>query len=233
MCAQPDREVRSAAFGVDHPWVAVDTAVLTLDAEFGMSVLLVHKSMWDREPASEWRLPGMFIEPGETLEAAALRALALKAGIQGLHPRQLRVFDEPDRDARGWTISVAHVDVVRRSRIRLQPHTRIFPVTELPQLDFDHREIIELSVGRVREGYRAHPDPYRLLSDPLFTIRDLRKLHERVLGEDLNPDTFRRLMIPELIPTEEKRSGVRGKPALLYRHRDARRTAPPLSAAGP
>src|SRR4051794_40670200 len=95
-----------------RPSVAVDTAVLTLDPEQGLVVLEVR-----RPHEAGWALPGTFLHEGEVLAQAVDRSLRVKANVRGLHPRQLHVFDDPNRDDRGWVLSVAHVDVVRREQL--------------------------------------------------------------------------------------------------------------------
>ncbi|WP_028709532.1 NUDIX hydrolase [Propionicicella superfundia] len=199
-----------------RPSVAVDTAVLTVH-EGRLCVLLV------RGDAARERLPGTFLHPRETLREAALRALHEKAAVEGLAPRQLRVFDSPTRDDRGWVLSVAHVDAVRADRIRLTAHTRLVAVDEHPALAYDHTEIVAHAATTLRRQYRGQPDPWHLLphSGDGLTIRDLRLLHEAVLGERLVADTFRRTMLPHLVPTGERRRGARGKPAELFRRTDA------------
>ena len=195
-----------------RPSVAVDTAVLTVRDE-RLCVLLV------RDESGEERLPGTFLHPGETLHAAALRALRDKAGVQGLDPRQLHVFDDPARDDRGWVLSVAHLDAVRVDQIPLSDRTRLVAVDEHPVLSYDHTEVVAFAAATLRTEYRAEPDPWHLLppAEDGITIRDLRLLHEAVLGERLVADTFRRTMLPGLEPTGELRRGVRGKPAELFR----------------
>src|SRR5215469_6518494 len=91
-----------------RPSVAVDTALLTvLPGEKHLSVLQVQRP----EPPG-WALPGTFLREGERLIDAVRRSLQDKAGVEGMSPRQLQVFDDPHRDSRGWVLSVAHVDVV-------------------------------------------------------------------------------------------------------------------------
>lgn len=234
-----------------HPSVAVDTAVLTVPAsglepelEPGrLSVLLTLTNDAAVSGDSEWRLPGTFLHLGETLSDAVLRSLREKAGVEGLQPRQLRVFDAPDRDERGWVLSVAHLVAVPADRIPLTDRTQIVPVDKLPKLQYDHAEIIDAAVRALREEYQRAPDPAHLLTsfehegmaaneaaptdasprgeedsepDGAFTMRDLRSLHESVLGERLVADTFRRTMLPKLKPTGLMRRGVRGKPAELF-----------------
>ena len=200
-----------------RPSVAVDTAALTVH-DGRLCVLLV------RNESGTERLPGTFLHPGETLRDAALRALRDKADVRGLSPRQLRVFDDPKRDDRGWVLSVAHLDAVRADQIPLTERTRLVAVDDLPPLAYDHATIVADAATELRGEYRRDPDPWRLLppSADGMTIRDLRLLHEAVLGERLIADTFRRAMLPGLKPMGEIRRGARGKPAELYRRKQHR-----------
>ena len=207
-----------------RPSVAVDTAVLTVPDDGTLSVLLTATNATAGSAEPEWRLPGTFLHAGETLADAVLRALREKAGITGLRPRQLHVFDAPGRDSRGWVLSVAHLDAVPASRIQLSDRTALAGVEALPALAYDHHAIVAAAVAALRAEYRRSPDPAGLLvsaaleGEPAgaFTVRELRLLHERVLGERLVADTFRRAMLPGLRPTGVLRRGVRGKPAELY-----------------
>jgi ADP-ribose pyrophosphatase YjhB (NUDIX family) len=199
-----------------RPSVAVDTALLTvLPGEAHLSVLQVR-----RPNAVGWALPGTFLHEGERLIDAVHRSLRAKAGINGTKPRQLHVFDDPDRDDRGWVLSVAHVDVVRAEQLAQREHerTRLIPVHRPGRLPYGHGQIIERAVTQVRARYQAAPDPDRLLTQP-FTVLELRHLHQAVTGRPLQRDTFRRQMQPHLIGTGQMSSGTRGRPAELYARR--------------
>ena len=193
-----------------RPSVAVDTAVLTV-VDDALAVLLVRTGEGD----AEWRLPGSFIHEGETLRAAVLRSLRMKAGIDGLRPRQLHVFDAPGRDDRGWVLSVAHVDVVGVDRLPASEGHLLARVDDLPDLKYDHEEIVAFAVEALRVDYRSAPDPAGLLGDS-FTMRQLRLLHEAVLNVRLLPDTFRRTMAPQLRATGETWVEGRGRPAEVF-----------------
>lgn len=190
-----------------RPSVAVDTAVLTV-ADGALCVVLVQNS-------DGWRLPGTFVHEGETLAAAVLRSLRDKAGIEGLHPRQLHVFDSPHRDSRGWVMSVAHLVTVPATSVA---HVALTPWQHDHGLVFDHDQILRMAVETLRLAYRSHPDPERLLG-PEFTLYELLRLHEAIAGDRLGKDTFRRHMRDQLVETDAYQSGVVGKPAKLFRHR--------------
>lgn len=201
-----------------RPSVAVDTAVLTVERG-ALCVLLVRAP--DAEPALAWRLPGTFLHPGETLADAVTRSLRQKAGVTGLDPQQLHVFDDPARDDRGRVLSVAHLAVVRADRVPARDGNRLVPVADVPALPFDHGAIIGFAVAALRERYRTAPDPSGLVDaaepDGSFTLRELRLVHEAVAGHRLPPDAFRRTMRHHLTETGRTSTGRRGKPAELYR----------------
>lgn len=201
-----------------RPSVAVDTAVLSVERG-ELCVLLVLAP--DAEPSIAWRLPGTFLHAGETLADAVARSLRDKAGVTGLRPQQLHVFDDPHRDDRGWVLSVAHFDVVRADRVPSRAGQRLVPAAQVPDLPFDHAAIISFAVGAVRDRYLTAPDPYGLVDaaepDGSFTLRELRLVHEAVAGRRLPPDSFRRTMRGLLVETGRTSIGRRGKPAELYR----------------
>src|ERR1700712_4404747 len=93
-----------------RPSVAVDVAVLTVRSH-ELHVLVVEHRL------GGFALPGTFLHEGETLAMAAERALRSKAGLGGVDFRQLHVFDDPQRDDRGWVLSVGHVAGVPAQRI--------------------------------------------------------------------------------------------------------------------
>jgi 8-oxo-dGTP diphosphatase len=202
-----------------RPSVAVDTAVLTVPPGGELSVIVITAGLGatdDAESALD-RLPGTFLHPGETLAAAVRRSLRTKAGINGLRPRQLHVFDDPERDPRGWVLSVAHADTVPADQLNTRsPAARLEPVAELTSLAYGHSAIVALAVEQLREQYLATPDPAGLLH-ARFTLRELHALHETIAGTTLQRDTFRRAMIARLVATGERSSGGMGKPAELFK----------------
>lgn len=203
-----------------RPSVAVDTAVLTLDAHSGLVVLEVR-----RATGNGWVLPGMFLRKGERLADAVDRSLRVKANIRGLHPRQLHVLDDPHRDDRGWVLSVAHVEVVHPDQLasRFPLMTRLVPAQSPGRLPYDHATIVARAVEHIRNRYVDSPDPDGLLRDE-FTLLELRQAHEAVAGLPLQRDWFRRTMKPQLIATGTTTSRGRGRPAELFRRREIKQS---------
>ncbi len=203
-----------------RPSLAVDVALLTVrfdeegDAQLCV-LLLPHED-------GRWSLPGSFVRAGERLVEAVRRTVSGKLGLETRDPRQLAVFDDPARDTRGHVVSVAHVDLLAESRLRGEGGWLLAPVergrARAPgrrRLLYDHDAIVAAAASWAQERYRRRPDPSHLLPEP-FTLRELRLLHEAVLGERLQKDSFRRAMSDSLVEVPERSSGGPGRPAAKF-----------------
>ena len=237
-CAKPYRDSSGARLAdYPQPSVAVDTAVLTLAPRthparsappHRLSVLLVRRPEGVDGP--QWALPGTFVHQGERLADAVTRSLTEKAGITGGTPAQLAVFDKPDRDERGWVLSVAHLAVIPYAALAdaLLAHpdrVRLAPVSRLEPLPYDHKAIVVAAVKELRRRYADRPDPEHLLG-ARFTVRELRAVHEAIAGTTLQheavtgtlqKDTFRRAMDPHLQGTGTMSTGTIGRPSQRFR----------------
>lgn len=195
-----------------RPSVAVDVAVLTV-REATLHVLVVERD------GQGTRLPGTFLHEGETLAGAAARALHDKAGLDGARLHQLGVFDDPDRDDRGWVISVGHGAAMPE---RLLPSGALLaPLARgrlTTTLQYDHEKIVARAVTDLRTRYGARIDPDKLLGRE-FTMLELRTVYEAVFGRALVRDTFRRTVREHLEETGRLASVGPGRPAALFRRR--------------
>lgn len=215
-----------------RPNVAVDIAVLTVasgpDSAVGgeLSVLVQWRCVEPRGAV----LPGRFVRPGKTVEQTVGEVLASKLGLDAdaIAPELLRVFSEPGRDERGWTISLAHSVTLPESALAgagadLVPLTGDGALVSGDRLLFDHDGILAEAVAQIRARYEVAPDPDGLLEGP-FTLLDLRRLHEAVLGEPLRKDAFNWRMREHLEGLVDERGepvtgrGV-GRPAQLFRRK--------------
>ena len=212
-----------------RPNVAVDVAILTVlpapSADRpGSLAVLVQQPVTD---ASGWALPGRFLREGQTVADAVRDVLRVKAGLTDVRPvpRLLRVFDDPGRDPRAWTLSLAHsLTLTARQLVDARGElVGVNPDGELADgrlLLFDHDLIVTEAAAATRERYEYAPDPDGLLERP-FTMAELRTVHEAVIGERLLKDTFRRRMEPLLQPFTDA-DGQRvlrsdgGRPAQVY-----------------
>lgn len=205
----------------DHRLICtVDIVLLTLRAG-QLQVMLLKR---DREPfAGALALPGGYVHASEDqdCEDAAQRVLLNKAGLQSPYLEQLASFSGPARDPRGWSVSVAYMALVPAPEPAL-PGQHWLPVDRLPQLPFDHGRIVATAAERVRNKSQYSSLPVHLCPEP-FTLPQLHGIYETLLGEAINPVSFRRKMdelaILEPVPGAKRAEGPH-RPAQLYRLKD-------------
>ncbi len=221
-----------------HPSVTVDVAPLTV-ADGRLHVLLVRRA--GRPQQGHWALSGGFIGMKESLDAAAARVLASKAGLSGIFLEQLYTFGAVGRDPRTRVITVAYYALVDGARLaranptqgqvvlaRLDvpwegeaggPIRALDPEGHKLPLAFDHSEMLGLVVKRLRGKLDYAPIGFQLLPRR-FTLRQLQMVHEAVLGRGLNKHSFRRSVLARglVAATGELERDVPYRPAELYRY---------------
>jgi 8-oxo-dGTP diphosphatase len=201
--------------------VAVDVAVFTVQ-ENRLDLLLLRMK---RKPyEGKWALPGGRIGMEEKVEDAAVRELAEKTGVKDVFLEQLYTFSEPVRDAAGRCISVAHMALIppTASLRTTDKYSGVgwFPAEKLPPLAFDHKEICNAAVKRLRAKLEYTNVAYSLLPHE-FTLGELQRLYEAILGKELDPRNFqRRIQTIGLVEdTGRMRTGLAHRPARLFRFR--------------
>jgi len=234
---QPDAPWPGATVGrFERPSLTVDVVLISA-AEGALRTLLARRL--EAPEAGCWSLPGGFLKPDEPLDAAAARVLEAKAGLAGVFLEQLYTFGAPGRDPRARVVSVAYYalcDFDRFSGAGAAPGTTAAtievpwegetggPVTlagpggaPLP-VAFDHADMIGLAVKRLRGKLDYAPIGFQLLPAS-FTLLELQRVHETILGRPVNKDSFRRRMLAsgQLEATGERQSDVEHRPAERYR----------------
>jgi 8-oxo-dGTP diphosphatase len=218
----------------DRPSLAVDITLLTV-RERQLEVLVIKRT--EHPARGLWSLPGGFVGITETLEAAAHRILKAKAHLEHPYLEQLFTFGKPNRDPRMRIISVAHYALVpphqlqalededvRLAQVQFENNQiEVCLENENIQLAFDHLEMIQMTVQRLRGKLDYSPVGYALLPKK-FTLRELQDVHETILGRSLNKDAFRRRMLEtgELEATGERETGTGFRPAEFYRVKGAK-----------
>ena len=137
-----------------HPAVTVDIVVLT-ETKDDREVLLIRRAMDPYQGA--WALPGGFVDLHESLDEAAQRELEEETGLSGVHLEQLYTFGRPDRDPRERIISVAYYGSIPTRKPGLCAGSDAaeldwFSIDELPDLAFDHAEILQMARTRLAEN---------------------------------------------------------------------------------
>jgi 8-oxo-dGTP diphosphatase len=206
----------------DRPSVTVDVVVFAL-ADEDLKVLLVQRKYAPFEGV--WAIAGGFVRLDESLEEAAARELVEETGVSGVYIEQLYTFGKPDRDPRTRVITVTYIALVPHDAIQHRPSgdaakTAWFSMFDLPDLAFDHAEILDYALTRLRYKLEYTSVGFQLLPD-LFTLTELQRAYEIILAEPLDKRNFRRKILSAdiLEETGEKKRDGEGRPAKLYRYR--------------
>ncbi|MEL6132697.1 MAG: NUDIX domain-containing protein [Bacteroidota bacterium] len=207
---------------ISHIHVAVDAVVFGYQPETGISLLLIKRLYPPFD--GQWALPGGFVDQDESLEAAVNRELAEETGVSINYLEQLYTFGTPMRDPRRRVISVAYFALVRPEAFQLHAQTdasdaQWFHLDHLPPLAFDHQQIIDTAIDRLKSKVTYEPIGFELLEEQ-FTFAELQKLYETLLNREIDRGNFQKkiksLDILEELPDLRKPSGS-GRPARVFR----------------
>jgi len=205
---------------IEGPAVAVDAVLFTIHKE-QLKVLLMKLNQGPYQ--GKWALPGGLVQIDESLDEAAKRVLFQKANIGDIHLEQLYSFGDPKRDVRGRSVSVAYFALVpnpRNFELKTLYNNEIAwqDVNNLPPMAFDHKEIIEYAQKRLEAKIEYTNIAYSLLPKE-FTLTDLQKVYEVILGREVDKRNFRKRIL-SLGLVEETGKTIKGephRPAKLYR----------------
>ncbi|MGN6553788.1 MAG: NUDIX hydrolase [Verrucomicrobiota bacterium] len=200
--------------------LTVDCVVFGFD-ESELKVLLIQRAL---DPfKGKWALPGGFVRVDEPLDDAARRELEEEAGLKEVFLEQLYTFGAVNRDPRERVVSVAYYALVKLAAHETKAATdaadaKWFPISQLPKLAFDHGDIFETALARLKGKVRYQPIGFELLP-PKFTLSQLQHLYEAVLGTELDKRNFRKKVLgfDLLVPLKETQMVGRHRPAQLFR----------------
>lgn len=217
------------------PNISVDCVVFGFD-QAGIHILLSERilNMYDdKYPIiDDWVLTGDHVLKSERLDESAVRIFKKLTGLSGVYKKQFRTFGNPERiknqkdllwlKSRGVNprvMSVAYYFLIPTSKVNLQDEkTRWYPLKELPQLGFDHKEIITKAFIDLQQRVMTEPVIFEFLEDR-FTLNELQLAYESVLDIEIDNRNFRKKAISKtyIVPLDEKRvGGGSKKPANLY-----------------
>lgn len=222
-----------------NPNVSVDCVVFGFDFK-NLNVLLIEQRVDDTlEQELRLALPGDLVNQDEDLDSAANRVLNELTSIEDIYLKQFHAFGSPDRlvsekdqfwlknlreepDAR--VITVAYFSLIKMDDVAPKPssfagNTLWVNADDIPDLAFDHNKILNKAIEVLRDGLETKQIGYELLP-PKFTLSQLQRLYEVVLGIKLDKRNFRKKMKKTdfVVPLNEKQQGVLHKPAQLFKY---------------
>lgn len=203
------------------PVVTVDIVPLTIKDE-KLCVLLGERQNEPYKYCTALIGGYIHVDKDKDLDDAAARVLKTKAAINDLYIEQLYTFSGPDRDPRGWSISVAYFSLVKLAHLEpalMAGNHQLYEIDEIPELPFDHNRIIQDAVKRVRAKAFYSDIPARLLDDE-FTLKEIHQTYCIVMGERMDISVFKRKALDRglIEKTGEKKTVIgSSKPSETYR----------------
>ncbi len=199
--------------------IATDCIIFGFDGS-NIKLLLVQRAI---EPEiNKWSLMGGFIQPTESPDDAAIRVLEQRTGLSNVYMDQFHVFGKPDRDPVERVLSVAYyalIDIHQyEKQINDEYHAEWFLLNEMPDLIFDHTEMVRLALRQLRYKAAMHPILFQLLPER-FTIPQLQALYEEVYQTEFDDRNFSRKLLSTgllvKLPEKDRLSSKKG--AFYYR----------------
>jgi ADP-ribose pyrophosphatase YjhB (NUDIX family) len=198
---------------------AVDCIIFGFDGA-ALKLLLIKRTF---EPEKgKWSLMGGFVQPEENCLQAANRVLTQLTGLTGVFLEQLRSFSKPDRDPQERTISIAYFALIdiHKYEEQISDHYQPewFELAAIPALIFDHNEMVELAIKRLRYKAAIHPVLFELLPEK-FTVPQLQTLYEAVYGTEFDKRNFSRKLLSTglLVKQADKDKESSKKGAFYYK----------------
>lgn len=210
-------------YAYPHPAVTTDVVLFSVREQQLMLLLIKRR---DAPFAGCWALPGGFLDIGEDLEACAARELAEETGLRGIYLEQLYTFGRPDRDPRERVISVTYYALVPSDNLAPRAAsdaaaTGWYVIDRLPELAFDHADIIALAHRRLVSKLDYSSIAFQFLP-ATFTLGEVQRVYEILLNAPLDKRNFRKRVLAAGLIEETgrlRRSGGH-RPAREYRLRN-------------
>ncbi len=198
---------------------SVDNVIFGFD-EGDLKVLLIQRGQQPYQ--GKMALPGDLVYPNEDLDAAAQRVLEQLTGLRGVYLEQVRAFGDVDRHPLGRVITIAYYSLVKVSAYHIEAASWAknavwTPVAEVGKLAFDHNQILDSCLQRLKKRVRHAPVGFELLPEK-FTLTELQHLYEAILDIELDKRNFRKkiLSMDLLHDLGESQEKVAHRPARLY-----------------
>jgi len=173
------------------------------------------------ELGQSWVIPGSPVSDDLSLEESASALLARFICRHRAYLEQLYTYGDPQRDPTNRVISVVYFALIPSDAFCAPSDpVRWFPVDAFPALALDFGDVLAYAVRRLRYKLEYTAAGFELLPE-FFTLSELQRTYEMILGERLDKRNFRRRILQAAIiePTTDRRHAGEGRPAQIYRYR--------------
>ncbi|TVP44376.1 MAG: NUDIX domain-containing protein [Mongoliibacter sp.] len=197
--------------------VAVDCIIFGFDGN-EYKLLLIQRGFAPEK--EKWSLMGGFVQEEESLDEAANRILNQLTGLHDIYMEQIQAFSQPKRDPIERVIAIPYVALIDIEKYQQQIndnfHAHWFPLKNLPQLIFDHEEMVNVALNKLRYKAAFHPILFELLPDK-FTLPQLQAMYEGLYETKIDKRNFtRKLLSTKLLKKENEKDKSSSKKGAFY-----------------
>jgi 8-oxo-dGTP diphosphatase len=199
--------------------ISVDCVIFGFE-DYKLKVLLIQHGRGPKK--GQWALPGDYIEKDLSMEDTPSKVLFRLTGLTNVFVQQLGAFGQLDRVDYRRVITVAYFAFISPQKYKLikgegTSDVRWFEISDIPPLLFDHNAIVDIAIKQLKEKTRTEPIGFELLPQK-FTLTQLQRLYEAILGHLLDTRNFRKkvLKLQTLIDLKEVDSSVPHRAPALF-----------------
>ncbi|MEG8948133.1 NUDIX hydrolase [Rosettibacter firmus] len=186
-----------------------------------LEVLLIKRAI--KPEKGKWALPGGFVKKNELIRNAAQRILEETTGVKNIYLEEITIFDGINRYPLRRVFTIGYFALIKPEQYKLSTgidtsEVKWVKLSELPELPFDHNEIVKVALEKLRTRIRYRPIGFELLPEK-FTLTQLQTLYEVILGKKLDKRNFRKKLMNMNLLKKLKQTSTNGKrrPAFLYK----------------
>ncbi len=201
--------------------VAISASLVLFGFDGEKLLVLLRKKK--RDPfAGAMLLPAIYVKSNESIETKVKELLLIHTQTDDIYVEQLKAFAKVFRNPLGRVINVAHYATVKLDE-KLLKHSESrneewIEYSKIPDLAYDHNEIIEYAKERLKRRVKRRPIGFYLLPE-LFTISQLQKLYETALNREMDKRNFRKKIVNSqlIVETNMTDNSTSRKSAKLYK----------------
>lgn len=209
--------------GIEEYSIILENLVSIFTVERGvLKVLLMRKK---NDPyKGYWILPSSIITNKETLEDSLYTIVQNRLGLPEIYLEQGHIFSGLDRDPDERVVGISYFGLIDYQRFMMKREEKkdiefgLFDIDNIPKMGYDHEEVVRDSVKILRKKL-LNCDVLKNLFPSDFTLPEIQRVYEQILGHSLDRRNFRKKFVNLgiVVDTGEKNTGGNGRPGKLYR----------------
>ena len=204
----------------------LETLISIFSIKNGKIKILLEKNEQDNIQ-TQWKLPSNYLKKLETLEHCINNVIENKTGLNNVKYEQAFTFSNLERSQNERILATSFIGLVDSKTVEAnqiiinEKNVEWFNIDEIPELRFDHDEIVVYTIDHLKKKMNDINALKLLFASP-FTLPDLQKVYEQILNKKLDRRNFRKKFVTlgVIEDTNTYNIGCNGRPAKLYKFKE-------------